>query len=62
MSYFLSVIQVEKEYQNKGYSIKVLDYIYNDFCLSITPINVNNPEYWEYIFSHVAGMNLLPFF
>ena len=49
MSYFLSVIEVEKEYKNKGYSRKDFDHIYNDLGLPITPININNPEYWEYI-------------
>ena len=51
VSYFLSVIEVEEKYRKKGYSIKVLEYVYNDLGFSITPVNIKNEEYWEYLYS-----------
>jgi len=49
ISYFSSVIEVEEEFQKKGYSRKVFDFIHNDLGLPITPINVNNLKYCQHL-------------
>ena len=49
ISYFSSVIKVKEEFQKKGYSRKVLEYIHSDLGLPITPINVNNPKYCQHL-------------